>query len=706
MSLPYSVPRPLQAPPPASGPPVAQADPRRLIAHGDIRPDPWFWLRNREDPAVLAYLEAENAWTRAEMTGTEGLQEALYGEMVSRLQETDLTVPERVDDWWYYARTEEGRQYPIHCRRHLSPDGPEYVLLDLNELAAGHDYFRLGAFRPSPDHRFLAYAVDTSGDERYTLFVRDLETGVLLPDRIEEVTYGVEWSEDGRTLFYLTMDPASRPWRLYRHEMGSTRRDELVYQEDDGTFILSLAKTRSRRWLLLESASHSSSEVRLLDAERPHHAPRLLVPREPGVEYAVEHHGDRLFILTNDGAVNFRLVEAPVEAPGRESWRTVAPHREAVKLDGADAFRDHLVIYEREAATPQVRIHDLRTGEEHRIAFPEAVYTVGPARNPEFDTTVLRFYYTSPVTPLSVIDYDMDARTWTLQKRQPVLGYDETLYRAERVFATAADGTRIPVSLVYREPLALDGSRPMLLNGYGSYGSNYDPAFSSAAVSLLDRGFVVAIAHVRGGEELGRPWYEDGKLLRKRNTFTDFISAAEHLVSAGYTAPDRLAISGGSAGGLLMGAVVNMRPDLFAAVVAEVPFVDVVTTMLDASIPLTVIEYEEWGNPNDPAYYEYMKSYSPYDNVAPQPYPPMLVTAGLNDPRVAYWEPAKWVAKLRATKTDGNRLLLKTNMGAGHSGASGRYDVLREVAFKYAFVVDAVSGAVPGTEVIPSASEG
>ncbi len=687
MSLPYAVARPVHVEAPPAGPPVAETRLERHSAHGDIRPDPWFWLRNREDPAVLAYLEAENAWTAAEMRPTQALQEELYREMLGRIQETDLSVPERVDEWWYYARTEEGRQYPIHCRRHLSPEGPEYVLLDQNELAAGHPYFRLGAFRVSPDHRFLAYATDTNGDERYTLVVKDLETGALLPDRVDEVTYGVEWSADGRSLFYLTMDAASRPWRLHRHEMGSARRDELVYQEDDGTFILSFGKTRSRRFLLLESASHSSAEVRLLDAERPRDPPRLLMPREPNVEYAVEHHEDRLFILTNDGAVNFRLVEAPVESPSRESWKTVVPHREAVKIDGADAFRDHLVVYEREAATPQVRIRDLRTGEEHRIAFPEEVYSVEPARNPEFDTQVLRFLYTSPVTPLSVVDYDMDARTWTLQKRQPVLGYDETLYRTERVFATAPDGTRIPVSLVYRIPLELDGTRPLLLNGYGSYGSNYDPAFSSNAVSLLDRGFVVAIAHVRGGEELGRPWYEDGKLLRKRNTFTDFIAAAEHLVSAGYTATDRLAISGCSAGGLLMGAAVNMRPDLFAAVVAEVPFVDVVTTMLDASIPLTVIEYEEWGNPNDPVYYEYMKSYSPYDNVAAQPYPPMLVTAGLNDPRVAYWEPAKWVAKLRATRTDGNRLLLKTNMGAGHSGSSGRYDYLREVAFKYAFVL-------------------
>ena len=673
----------------ANEPPVAPAEPRRLVAHGDIRPDNYFWLRDRDNPAAIAYLEAENAWTAAAMAHTETLQEELYREMLGRIQETDLTVPERTDDWWYYTRTEEGKQYPIHCRRHLSPDGPEYVLLDQNQLAAGHAYFRLGAFRVSPDHRLLAYATDTNGDERYTLVVKDLATGALLRDRIEEVTYGVEWSNDCRSLFYVTMDAASRPWRLHRHPLGQDARDELVYQEDDGTFILGLSRTRSDRFLLLESASHSSSEVRLLDAERPLDPPQLVAHRAANVEYMVEHHDERLFILSNEGAVNFCLVEAPMTAPGKASWVTALPHRETVKLDGVDAFRHHIVIYEREAGSQQVRIRDLRTGEEYRIAFPEEVYSVHPTRNPEFDTTILRFHYTSPVTPTSVIDYDMETRTWTLLKRQAVLGgYDETRYHTERVFAEAGDGARIPISLVYRRPLEHDGRRPLLLQGYGSYGSNYDPAFSSNAVSLLDRGLVVGIAHVRGGEELGRRWYEGGKLLNKRNTFTDFIAAAEYLVHAGYTSRDRLVASGGSAGGLLMGAVANLRPDLFAAIVAEVPFVDVVTTMLDASIPLTVIEYEEWGNPNDPVYYEYMKSYSPYDNVRAQAYPPMLVTAGLNDPRVAYWEPAKWVARLRATRTDRNRLLLKTNMGAGHSGPSGRYDTLREAAFKYAFVLD------------------
>lgn len=680
-------------PAPRSLPPEAPPLPRQLAAHGDVRVDSYFWLRDRDNPDVIAHLEAENAWTEAQMGHTMPLQEQLYAEMLGRILETDLSVPERIDDWWYYARTESGKQYPIHCRRHLSLEAPEEVVLDQNALAEGHPYFRLGIFRPSPDHRFLAYSTDVNGDERYTLVVLELATGALLADRIPDTTYGVEWSNDGAFLFYVTLDAASRPWRLHRHRIGTAvERDPVVQQEEDGTFILSVSKTRSRRFLLVECASHSSSEVRVIDADCPNDPPRLLAAREPNVEYAVEHHGERFFIVTNDGAVNFRLVEAPVDAAGKDAWRTVITHRERVKLDGVDAFRDHLVLYEREEATPHVRIMDLRTRAEHRIAFPEEVYSVHPARNPAFDATVVRFVYTSLVTPTSVIDYGLDDRTWTLRKRQPVLGgYDETLYHTERAFAAAADGTRIPISLVYRKPLALDGGRPLLLYGYGSYGSNYDPAFSSNAVSLLDRGFVIAIAHIRGGEELGRPWYENGKLLAKRNTFTDFVAAAEHLLATGYTSPDRLVISGGSAGGLLMGAVVNMRPELFAAVVAEVPFVDVLTTMLDASIPLTMIEYEEWGNPNDPVFYEYLKSYSPYDNVRPQPYPPMLVTAGLNDPRVAYWEPAKWVAKLRATKTDSNRLLLRTNMGAGHSGASGRYDYLREVAFKYAFILDTLA---------------
>jgi oligopeptidase B len=673
-------------------PPAADRRPHRLTIHGDTRVDEYYWLRDREDPAVLRHLDAENDYTAAMMRHTEGLQERLYREMVGRIQETDLSVPERIDGWYYYSRTEEGLQYPIFCRRHGSLDAPEEIALDQNLLAEGHDYFRLGALAVSPDHRLLAYSTDTTGAETYTLFVKDLATGQLLAERIDNTSHGVEWAEDNRTLFYTTMDETRRPWRLHRHRLGSDpSEDPIVYEEPDGTVLLSLGKTRSRAFILVDLSSHSSSEVRYLPADQPEAPLRLMAPREPNVEYLVDHHDERFFIVTNDGAPNFRLAEAPVSDPGKANWRTLIGNDPAVKLDGVDAFRNHLVVYEREDALRHIRVLDLRTGAAHRVGFPEAVYTFRMTDNPEFDTAKLRFVYMSLVTPNSVIDYDLDSREWKLRKQQEVKGgYDPSLYHTERAFAEAPDGTRIPLSLVYRTPLTRDGRRPLVLYGYGSYGSSYDPTFSSNAISLLDRGFVVAIAHIRGGEEMGRAWYENGKLLRKRNTFTDFIAAAEFLLREGYTSRDRLVINGGSAGGLLMGAVLNLRPELFRVAVAEVPFVDVVTTMLDESIPLTVIEYEEWGNPNDPQYYEYMKSYSPYDNVRAQAYPDMLVTAGLNDPRVAYWEPAKWVARLRTLRTAPTRLLLRTNMGAGHSGASGRYDYLREVAFKYAFILDSL----------------
>ena len=498
------------------------------------------------------------------------------------------------------------------------------------------------------------------------------------------------WANDSRTLFYTVLNGTRRPCRLYRHTAGtSPSTDPLVYYEADEAFFLDVNHTRSRRYLLLDIASHSTSEVRFLSADHPDGEFQIIQPREPGVEYSVTHHDEHFFITTNHGAPNFRLVRAPVANPSRSNWSPVLPYRPTVKLDATDAFRGQLAVYEREAGLRQIRILGLKSGDEHLIAFPEPVYTVRAHENPEFDTTLLRFTYTSMVTPSSVVEYDMESRVWSVRKQTEVLGgYNPSLYRSERVFATAYDGERVPISLVYRAPLLLPAHRPLLLNGYGAYGLSYDPAFSSNILSLLDRGFIVAIAHVRGGEEMGRAWYDGGKLLNKRNTFTDFISCAEHLVSEGYTAPGRLAINGGSAGGLLMGAVTNLRPDLFRVVLAEVPFVDVVNTMLDASLPLTVIEYDEWGDPNEPAAYANIRSYSPYDNVGAGAYPNMLVTAGLNDPRVAYWEPAKWVAKLRARKTDGNRLLLRTNMGAGHGGASGRFDYLREIAFKYAFMLD------------------
>lgn len=671
-------------------PPIARIEPRVQTAHGEIRVDNYFWLRDRTDPEVTAYLEAENHYTRAVMRHTEALQERLYQEMRGRIKETDLSVPERIDEYFYYTRTEAGGQYPIFCRKRGTLDAPEEVLLDENPLAAGHGYFRVGAIEVSPDHRLLAYGVDTSGGEEFTLFIKDLVTGDLLPESMERTSLGMAWANDSRTLFYTVLDETRRPCRLLRHRVGtSPAHDALVYFEADASFFLDVSRTRSRRYLLLDISSHSTSEVRFLDADRPEEHFRVVQARQPGIEYSVSHHDDRFFITTNDGAPNFRLVAAPVANPSKENWLPVLPYRPGVKLDSTDAFRSHLVVYEREAGLRQIRVLDLESGQEHRISYPEPVYTIRAHDNPEFDTTLLRFTYTSMVTPSSVVEYDLAGRAWIVRKETEVLGgYDRSLYRCERLFAISPDGAQVPVSLAYRIGVRPEGGRPLLLNGYGAYGFSYDPAFSSNALSLLDRGFAVAIAHIRGGEELGRSWYEGGKLLNKRNSFIDFIAAAEHLVATGHTSPERLAISGGSAGGLLMGAVMNLRPDLFRVVLAEVPFLDVVNTMLDATLPLTVIEYDEWGNPGDPAAYAYIRSYSPYDNIEPRDYPHLLLTAGLNDPRVAYWEPAKFTAKLRATKTNGTRLLLRTNMGAGHGGASGRYDSLREVAFKYAFLLD------------------
>jgi oligopeptidase B len=668
-------------------PPVARPIPRVEIVHGDTRVDDYYWMRDRTNPEVIVYLEAENRHTESVMRHTQGLQEQLYQEMRGRIKETDLSVPERVDGYLYYTRTEAGRQYPILCRKPGDLHATEEILLDQNSLASGHCYFRVGAVEVSPDHRFLAYSVDLSGAEEFTIYIKDLNANALLPESISGASNRIAWANDSRTLFYTTLDDARRPCCLHRHLLGTnSSEDVLVYHEPDASFYLDISRTRSRKYLLLDLSSHSTTEVRFLSADQPTEPFRIVQPRSAGVEYTVTHHGDRFFITTNDGASNFRLVQASVESPSRDHWSPVLPYRPDVKLDGSDAFERHLVIYERHSGLNCIRVLDLLTGSEHTVPFPEPVYAVRPHANPEFSTTLLRFTYTSLITPNSVVDYDLEHRTWTVRKQTEVSGYIPAEYHSERLSATAPDGLQVPISLVFKQPW--DAPRPLLLTGYGAYGLSYDPAFSSNTLSLLDRGFVVAIAHVRGGEELGRGWYEAGRGLNKQSTFSDFIAAAEHLIAAGYTTPDRLVINGGSAGGLLIGAVTNQRPDLFQAALAEVPFVDVVNTMLDATLPLTVIEYDEWGNPNDAAAYRYIRSYSPYDNIAAQRYPHMLVTAGLNDPRVAYWEPAKWTAKLRATKTDANRLLLRTNMGAGHGGASGRYEFLRETAFKYAFILD------------------
>lgn len=670
-------------------PPVAEKHPQTLTLHEDVRVDNYFWMREHSEPKVVAYLEAENDYTSLMMQHTEELQTTLYNEMLARIKETDLSVPYRKGDFYYYSRTEEAKAYPIYCRKKGSLDAPEEVLLDQNELAQKHDFFEIGVLQVSPNHQVLAYSVDTSGAERYTLYFKDLKTQELYKESIANTSYSLAWGNDSKTVFYTRVNDADRPFELFRHTLShSPTEDILVYDEPDEAYFLGIGKTRSEAYIVLSLGSKVTSEVHYLDAENPTGYFKLIHPRQQGMEYAVEHHGDQFYIVTNDEATNFKLIKTPVEAPSKENWQSVIAHREDVLISGVSAFNDHLVIYEREAGLPKVRIRKLSTSDEHSLALTEPTYSISEGNNPEFNTTTLRFHYTSLVTPNSVFDYDMDTQKRELKKETEVLGgYDKTHYVTERILAPATDGTQIPISIVYKKGMVQNGLNPLLLTGYGSYGISYPPSFSSTRLSLLDRNVVIAIAHIRGGEEMGRQWYEDGKLLQKKNTFTDFIACAEYLVTS-WTSSDRLAISGGSAGGLLMGAVVNMRPDLFQAVVADVPFVDVLTTILDSSLPLTVMEWEEWGNPNEKVYYDYIKSYSPYDNVEPKKYPHILITAGLNDSRVKYWEPAKWTARLRTNKTDSNVLLLKTNMGAGHGGVSGRYGKLEEIAFEYAFLLD------------------
>ncbi|GAB4215984.1 MAG: oligopeptidase B [Roseiflexaceae bacterium] len=671
-------------------PPIAPVRPHSITAHGETRIDPYFWLRDRNDPDVIAYLNAENAYTEQTLAHTRALQEQLYREMRGRIKERDENVPEQRDSYFYYTRTEEGQQYTIRCRKHGSLDAPEEILLDENALAEGQPFFRVGNFAVSPDHRLLAYATDTSGDEIFTLVIKDLQTGELLPERIGGTGYGLEWGNDSRTLYYVVLDPAHRPYKVFRHTLGSDPASDVeVYHEPDELFYMELSKTRSRAYLLISLSSFSTSEVRYAPADDPQASFAPVLPRQRERLYSVDHHGERFLILTNDQAQNFRLVAAPVASPGPEQWQELVPHRTDVLLDEIDVFQDYLVLYERAGGLKQISILRPDAAPLRQVAFPEPVYTYGPGSNPMFDSRVLRFSYSSLATPPSVIDYDMAEGSWTVRKQTEIpTGHDPERYQTERIMATAPDGAQVPISLISRKGTPRDGSAPLLLYAYGSYGASIDPGFDSKRFSLIDRGVTYAIAHIRGGSELGRAWYDAGKLLNKRNTFSDFIACAEHLIAQGYTAPDRLAVTGRSAGGLLMGAVVNMRPDLFRAVVADVPFVDVINTMSDPTIPLTVPEYEQWGNPADKTYYDYMKSYSPYDNVEAKDYPHMLVSGGLNDPRVQYWEPAKWVARLRATKTDQNHLLLKMQMSAGHSGASGRFDYLKEYALEYAFVLD------------------
>lgn len=671
-------------------PPIADKRPHLSQMHGVEWRDNYFWLRERESADVIDYLEAENRYTEAMTQHNADLCESLYQEMRGRIQEADTSVPQQIDSFFYYVRTEEGSQYAIHCRRRGSMDGPEEIILDENVLAAEFDYFELGNFAISPDHRLLAYTVDTDGSEKYTLYVKDLETGRLLADRANGLSYGLEWGNDNETLFYVTQDDAFRSDKLVRHRLGDeTVNDVVLHHETDEAYFVNLGKTKSKAYLILAMHSSVTSEAWFIPADAPTTAPQIIHPREQNVEYDVEHHADQFIIVTNDRAVNFRVMVAPVDAPAKANWREVIAHREHVKIDGVEPFCNYWVIYERENGLRQICVRDLARDVDVRVDFPESVYTFARSGNPNFESNTLRFTYASLTTPDSVYEYGMADHAWTLRKQKPVLGgFDAAHYEAERLFATAADGAKIPISLVRRKDAPRDMAAPLLLYGYGSYGVSIDPTFNANRISLLDRGVTFAIAHVRGGGTMGRQWYENGKFLHKKNTFTDFVACAEHLVEKGYTTPAQLVANGRSAGGLLMGAITNLRPDLFAGVVAGVPFMDVINTMLDESIPLTVIEYGEWGNPNDPEFFEYMMSYSPYDNVEAKAYPNILATAGLNDPRVQYWEPAKWVAKLRTLKTDSNLVLLKTNMGAGHSGASGRFDYLEELAFEFAFMLD------------------
>ena len=698
-----------------AGTPLAPERPVVLRNHGRERVDEWYWLRVRDDPQVIAHLEAENRHTAAATAHLQARREQLYREIVGRIQETDLTVPTRRDGWWYYGRTVEGLQYPISCRKRADAgtgstlddrpadadalSGDEVVMLDQNALAEGHDYFALGGFEVSPDSRLLAYSTDTDGSERFTLRFRDLESGQDLPGTVEGTYYGLAWASDNATVFYTRPDESMRPYQLWRHRMGTDpSADVLVMTEEDEHFFLGVDRTKDGALLVCEMASKVTTEARILDAADPEGHWRMVEPRRHGVEYGVDHQADRLLIVTNDGAENFRLVEAPVDDPGRRRWNELVPGRPEVKLDGVEVFADWVVLYERAGGLERLRIMPTPGGSGGEdsaavtVELPEEVGSVWGAGNQEYGQGILRFGFTSLVTPSSVFDYEMSSGRRRLLKQQPVLGgYDPSRYRTERLWATARDGTQVPVSVVYPAGLERDGRAPCLLYGYGSYEHSIDPTFGVARLSLLERGFVFAIAHIRGGGEMGRHWYEDGKMLRKRNTFNDFVDVARMLVAEGWTSPSRLAARGGSAGGMLRGAVANQAPELFGAIVAEVPFVDCLTTILDETLPLTVLEWEEWGNPvEDPEVFDYMASYSPFDNVSEQAYPAILATAGLNDPRVSYWEPAKWVQRLRRRTTGAGPILLKTEMGAGHQGPSGRYDAWRDEAFVLAFLLDAL----------------
>jgi len=670
-------------------PPVAKKVPHVTDINGHKLTDNYFWLRDKPNPEVRAYLEAENAYTDAVMKPTEPFQKKLYAEMLGRIKETDVDVPYKEGDYFYYSRTEAGKQYQIRCRRKGSMDAPEEVILDINELAKGQVFISVAAFEVSPDAGLLAYSYDNTGFRQYTLAVKDLRTGKTLLDHAERVG-SVVWANDSQTIFYTQEDEvAKRQYRLYRHTASSTTPDPLVYEEKDERFDVSAFKTRSQTYIFMVSGSHTTTEARYISAIDPTAEWKIIEPRKQGVEYYPDHNGDSFYIRTNDTGRNFRLVNAPVTDPGSKNWHEVLPHNPSIMLDDVDFFKNFAVLYQRENGLPQIRVTDLRAGTAKPIAFPEPAYAAYSYINRVYDTTEFRYAYQSPITPSSIFAYDMEKGTSTLLKQKEVPGgYDATKYQVEQIYATAADGVKIPVSVLHLKSAKLDGKGPLYLYGYGSYGASIDAGFNPNIFSMVDRGAVTAVAHIRGGGELGKPWHDAGRMMNKKTTFTDFISSADYLTTHGYGSKDRLVIEGRSAGGLLMGAVLNMRPDLFKAALVGVPFVDVMNTMLDESLPLTVGEFEEWGNPKEKPAFDYMLTYSPYDNVEAKAYPNMLVKTSFNDSQVMYWEPAKYVAKMRATRTDHNTLILKTNLSpAGHGGASGRYDRLKEASFDYAYIL-------------------
>jgi len=668
-------------------PPVAKRVPHETRIHGYTLKDDYFWLREKKNPEVIKYLEDENAYTEEVMRPTKEFQEALYKEMLGHIKQTDLSVPSRIGEYYYYSRTEEGKQYPYQCRKKGSLEAREEVLLDLNKLAEGHSFLGLGGFRVSDDGNLLAYSTDTTGYRQYTLHVKDLRTGKTLSENIERAG-SIVWANDNKTIFYSTEDAVSkRSDKVWRHVVGNDKSD-LLYEEKDELFDVGAGRSLDKKIIFMGSYAKTSREIRYLPADNPTGTFKIVLPRSDGHEYDVDHYNGQFYITTNRNAKNFRVVTAPISDPSEKNWKPFIEHNPKVKIDGLTTFAGHLVISEKEGGLDYLRVIDMKTKQSHRITTDEPDYALFSGGNPEYNTTTVRFNYQSMVTPSSVYDYDMNTRQRKLLKQQEVLGgYDAKNYEAKRIWAVARDGVKVPVSVVYKKGVKFDGTAPLLLYAYGSYGASMSPTFSSSRLALLDRGVIYALAYIRGGGELGEEWREQGRMMKKLNTFYDFIDCADYLVKNKYTSTDRLVIQGGSAGGLLMGAVVNMRPDLFKAVVAQVPFVDVMNTMLDASLPLTTSEWIEWGNPNEKTAFDYMIKYSPYDNIAAKKYPAMLVQVSLNDSQVPYWEGTKFLAKLRATKTDRNVLLLKTNMGAGHGGASGRYDALRETAFTYSFVL-------------------